>query len=79
MSIPDFLRTEKELENFLAEPSEADCAAAAKLDGDLLLLGAGGKMGPSLARRAKRAVERAGGRSRVIAVARFQTPGLKMN
>jgi len=34
-------------------------------------------MGPSLARRAKRAIERAGSRSRVIAVARFQTPGLK--
>jgi len=71
------LRTEAELENFLAEPSELDCDAVAKLGGDLLLLGAGGKMGPSLARRARRAVQRTGSRIRVIAVARFQTPGLK--
>src|SRR5580765_1789634 len=70
-------QTEAELENFLAEPSDLDCDAIAKLDGDLLLLGAGGKMGPSLARRAHRAVRRTGSRIRVIAVARFQTPGLK--
>src|SRR4029077_18036848 len=43
----------------------------AKLDGDLLILGAGGKMGPSLARRARRAAEKADVRKRILAVARF--------
>jgi hypothetical protein len=75
--ITDGIRNEEDLENLLAEPSEADCEAIAKLDGNLLLVGAGGKMGPSLARRARRAVQRVGSRTRVIAVARFQSSGLK--
>jgi nucleoside-diphosphate-sugar epimerase len=44
------------------------------LDGDLMILGAGGKMGPSLARRARRAIVEAGVSKRVLAVARFSTP-----
>jgi nucleoside-diphosphate-sugar epimerase len=70
------LRTEEELEELLSRPSEADIAAMARLDGDLLILGVGGKMGPSLARRAARAVSAAGSRARVIGVARFSSPGL---
>ncbi len=46
-------------------------AAAASLDGDILILGAGGKMGPSLARLAVRAARESGVSKRVIAVARF--------
>ncbi len=42
-----------------------------------MLLGAGGKMGPSLARLARRASDEAGNRRRVIAVARFSDAGLK--
>ena len=41
------------------------------LEGDILVLGAGGKMGPSLARLAQRASEAAGVRRRVIAVSRY--------
>ncbi len=41
------------------------------LEGDLLILGAGGKMGPSLAHLARRAADQAGVKKRVIAVARF--------
>ena len=43
----------------------------AALDGDLLILGVGGKMGPSLARLARRAIDQASARKRVVAVARF--------
>ena len=46
------------------------------LNGDLLILGAGGKMGPTFARMARRALDAAGNRSRVIAVSRFTTDGL---
>lgn len=46
------------------------------LKGDLLILGVGGKMGPSLARRARRAIDLAGVSKRVIGVARFSTGGL---
>lgn len=45
--------------------------------GDLMLLGAGGKMGPSLARLARRSADQAGGRRRVIAVSRFSEAGLE--
>ena len=47
------------------------------LEGDLLILGAGGKMGPSLARLAKRSAIQAGRETRVIAVARFSDPALR--
>jgi nucleoside-diphosphate-sugar epimerase len=46
------------------------------LEGDLLILGVGGKMGPSLAKRARRAIDLAGVSKRVIGVARFSTGGL---
>lgn len=67
---------ETELEELLSRPSEADVAAAAALDGDLLILGASGKMGPSLALRARRAIEACGAPHRVIAAARFSNTGI---
>jgi nucleoside-diphosphate-sugar epimerase len=66
-----------ELEEFLSQPSEADISAIARLDGDLLILGAGGKMGPSLARRARRAADKAGVHKNIIAVARFSENHLR--
>lgn len=60
-----------ELEDVLSRPSEADREAMRQLGGDLLILGVGGKMGPSLARRARRAADEAGVKMRVIGVARF--------
>jgi nucleoside-diphosphate-sugar epimerase len=69
-------RSEAELDALLSLPSSADVAAARELSGDVLVLGAGGKMGPGLARLARRASDEAGVRRRVIAVSRFGTPGL---
>src|SRR4029077_15151185 len=60
-----------ELEEQLSIPTEADAEAMAGFNGDLLILGVGGKMGPSLARLARRAADLAGTRIRIIAVARF--------
>ena len=65
------IKTESELEELLSRPDEVTASAMAALDGDLLILGAGGKMGPSLARLARRAIDQAGVKKRVIAVARF--------
>jgi nucleoside-diphosphate-sugar epimerase len=42
-----------------------------RLKGDIILLGAGGKIGPSLARMAKRATDLAGVKRRIIGVSRF--------
>jgi dTDP-4-dehydrorhamnose reductase len=62
----------EELEDLLSRPSPELSAALAGLDGDILILGAGGKMGPSLARMAKRAAPQ----KNVIAVARFTQPAV---
>src|SRR5438874_9778772 len=69
--------SEQQLEDLLSEPDAADARAMAALEGDLLLLGVAGKMGPSLARRARRAGEMAGVTKRVVGVARFSTPGTR--
>ncbi len=61
----------EELERRLSEPGEADRAFIRELQGDILVLGAGGKMGPSLAKLAKRAADQAGIAKRVLAVSRF--------
>jgi len=71
------IKSVQELEEFLARPSESDIAAMGRRDGDLLILGVGGKMGPSLARRARRAAEKAGVRKKIIAVARFSDNQLR--
>jgi nucleoside-diphosphate-sugar epimerase len=71
------INTEVELEEILSRPSDADVAAIAQLEGDLLILGVGGKMGPSLARRARRAVEKGKVRKRIVAVARFSDNSLR--
>jgi nucleoside-diphosphate-sugar epimerase len=71
------IKSVQELEEFLARPSESDIAAMGRRDGDLLILGVGGKMGPSLARRAHRAAEKAGVRKKIIAVARFSDHQLR--
>jgi hypothetical protein len=62
--------TEADLEEFLTRPSIADVEAMSRLDGDIMVLGAGGKMGPTLVLRVKRAIQAAGVRKRVIAVVR---------
>lgn len=60
-----------QLEDALSEPPPGVIDAMRRLDGDVLLLGVAGKMGPSLARMAKRAYDAAGMKRRVIGVARF--------
>ncbi len=62
------IANEQQLDELLSRPSEADIAAMAALEGDLLILGVSGKMGPTLAMRARRASP-AG--KRIIGVSRF--------
>src|SRR2546430_9677932 len=66
-----------ELEELLSEPTDGTICALAALDGDILVLGVGGKMGPTLARMAKRASEMAGVKRRVIGVSRFSSAVLE--
>jgi nucleoside-diphosphate-sugar epimerase len=67
----DFIESVDDLEERLATPSSLDRETVRRLEGDVVILGAGGKMGPSLARRIRRAADAAGLRRRVIAVSQF--------
>jgi nucleoside-diphosphate-sugar epimerase len=71
------VRDETQLEDLLSEPSAADLDCIRRLKGDVLIIGAAGKMGPSLARRIQKAVGRAGSSSRVVAVSRFSSPAVR--
>jgi len=61
------------LEELMSRPSPELVQALDKVTGDIMVLGVGGKMGPTLARMAKRA----GPKRRVIGVARFSEAGLR--
>jgi nucleoside-diphosphate-sugar epimerase len=61
----------------LLEPSDRLISEIAELDGDILILGVGGKMGPALARLARQAIDKTSVKKKVIGVARFSEPGLQ--
>ncbi|WP_040769174.1 NAD-dependent epimerase/dehydratase family protein [Novipirellula maiorica] len=60
-----------ELEELISRPTDAVISTMLHLSGDILVLGAGGKIGPSIARMAKRASDQAETARRIIAVSRF--------
>ena len=72
-ALPDRFRDVGHLEEVMTTPSAALVADMAKMPGDLVILGVGGKIGPTLARLAKRAAPN----KRVVGVARFSEAGLR--
>jgi hypothetical protein len=72
-NLPDTIPDIGALDDLLCRPSQALIDDLDKVDGDLMILGVAGKMGPTLAGLAKAALP---GR-RVIGVARFSEPGSK--
>ena len=70
---PDRFADEEELESFMSTPSPVLAAELAAISGDLMLLGVGGKMGPTLARLARRAAPN----KQIFGVARFTEAGLR--
>ncbi len=71
--LPASFASVDELEEFLSLPSQALIEDMARIDGDLMILGVGGKMGPTLARLARRAAPG----KRIIGVARFSDPAVR--
>jgi nucleoside-diphosphate-sugar epimerase len=67
-------QNETELDDRLTAPDDAVIDAVTRLDGDLLILGAGGKMGPTQALLAQRSLRAAGLPWRVRCVSRFSAP-----
>lgn len=64
-------KTESALDGFLTTPSDSLLDYMSAIDGDLLVLGAGGKMGVTLCGLAARALAETGSKQRVTAVSRF--------
>ena len=71
------IRDEAHLEELLSEPTDGVVQAMQALKGDIIVLGVAGKMGPTLARMAKRASDVAGVKRRVIGASRFSSPELE--
>lgn len=71
--LPDTIVDDDMLDDLMSGPSDALCEALAGLDGDITILGVAGKMGPTLARMAKRAAPD----KRVIGVARFSDAAVR--
>ena len=72
-SLPDRFASVAELDEFLTRPSRVLVDELERVEGDLLILGVAGKMGPTLARLAKRATPS----RRVVGVARFSDPAVR--
>ena len=66
--------TEQKLDEMLATPSSALIGDIKKIKGDITVLGAGGKMGPSLCMLVKNAAEKAGVKKKIMAISRFSDP-----
>lgn len=74
LNLPDKIENEQQLDDVLSQPSPELVSQIRSLASPLVILGAGGKMGPSLCVMAKRAAEAAGHALEVVAVSRFSNP-----
>ncbi len=71
--LPDRFEDVDTLEEFMTRPSQVLVDTMAQLEGGIIILGVAGKMGPTLARLAKRAAPN----KRIVGVARFSDPAVK--
>lgn len=77
MALPERIESVEQLDEVLSAPTPGVVEAMERLEGDLIVLGAAGKMGPTLTRMAKRASDEAGVKRRVTAVSRFSNPEVR--
>ncbi len=75
--LPGSIDSEEQLEDLLSRPNKMLVDLMRRLQGDIIVLGAAGKMGVSLTRMAVRAAREAGSDREVIAVSRFSNPAAK--
>ena len=71
------IRDLSELDSLLSEPTTTAIRSISQLDGDVLILGAGGKMGPSLARMLRVASQSSGLEHKITAVSRFSNSAVQ--
>ncbi len=71
IKFPEKIENEQQLEELLSRPKDEVVELFKTLDGDIIFLGIAGKIGPSIAQMAKRAIDQAGVSKRIIGVSRF--------
>src|ERR1035441_7776694 len=76
-AVADTIQHLEQLEDRLSEPTPEVVETLRRLEGDIIVLGVAGKIGPSLVRMTRRASDLAGTRRRVIGVARFSSAGME--
>ncbi len=69
--LPEIITNESELEKLLSKPSSSLINMMKRLDGDIMILGVSGKIGPDLAWTAIRAIEESGTKKKVVGVDLF--------
>lgn len=74
---PQYIETTEQLEDILSRPSDATVESVAGYNSDIMILGSGGKIGPTMARMVKRAMGAAGIKKQVIAVDVMPMPELE--
>lgn len=67
-------KTKQELTQYMTAPSQRLIDDVRRIHGDLMIIGAGGKVGPTMAIKAKRAFDAAGNTGRIYAVSLFDYP-----
>lgn len=77
MATPFSVYTDQEVEDILSIPQPETVELMKRLDGDIMILGIGGKMGPTLGRIISRAIEKAGVSKTLYGVSRFSDESKK--
>jgi nucleoside-diphosphate-sugar epimerase len=71
---PNKIADEEQLEELISRPGKEVIAMFSRIDGDIMFLGISGKIGPTLARMAKRACDEAGVKKKMFGVSLFDSP-----
>jgi nucleoside-diphosphate-sugar epimerase len=69
---PEKIENEEQLDEMISRPGEEVVEMFSRLDGDIIFLGVGGKIGPSLALMARRACDKAGVKKKITGVSLFE-------
>jgi hypothetical protein len=77
IQLPETIKNEEQLDELISRPGNELVEMLSRLDGDLIFLGVAGKIGPSLARMAKRACDEARIKKRIIGVSLFENKELQ--
>ena len=78
-SYPGKISGEEELDELISRPGKEAVNMFSRVDGDIMILGVSGKIGPSLARMTKRACHEAGVKKRIVGIASFDSADQQKN